>query len=135
MSRSITLTRAAQISGTAYDLTGFRFQVTASAGVGVSPAVFRFLRRPINPASYDDGEVDEFNGLCTVEEMASLPLNNPGTSDDPPFCRKTSIDLIFATQEEAEETWLAIKADVRTLLQALDRMDVLSVQEVVVLST
>lgn len=135
MARSITLTRAAQTTGTYYDLSGFRFTVTASAGSGISSAVFRFLRRPINPANYADGQVDEFNGLCTVEEMASLPLNNPEVDADPAFCRKASIDLIFATQEEAAETWAAIKADVLELLEALDRMDVLSAQEVVTLST
>lgn len=135
MSRSITLTRAAQTSGTVYDLVGFRFTVTASAGTGINSAVFRYLRRPIDPANYDAGQVDEFNGLCTPEEMASLPLNNPVSGSDPAWCRKTSLDLVFATQAEAEETWLRLKQDALELLRALDRMDVLSQQEVAVLST
>lgn len=135
MARSITLTRNAQTSGTVYDLTGFRFVVTASAGTGINNAIFRYLRKPIDPANFSAGQVDEFNGLCTPEEMASLPLNNPEVDADPAWCRKATLDLIFATTEEASETWATIKADVLTLLKTLDRMDNLNSQEVAVIST
>lgn len=135
MARSITLTRNSQMTGTVYDLTGFRFTVTASAASGLNAAIFRYLRKPIDPANVGAGQVDEFNGLCTPEEMASLPLNNPIANSDPAWCRKTTLDLVFATTAEAAETWDMIKADVLTLLKTLDRMDNLTQQEVAVIST
>jgi hypothetical protein len=135
MARAITLTRQAQSSGTSWGRLGFRFTVTASGGVNVENEIFRFLRRPVDPSDPDSTQEDVFSGICRPEEMSALPINAPQTDADPAWLRLATLDLVFASETDAEATWTTIQADVRTLLLALDKMDVLSVESVVTVAT
>lgn len=135
MSRSLTLTRAAQNPGTDYSSLGYRIVVTASNPTNVSTGIFRYTRRYVDPLDTDGDTVDIYSGLCTAMEMSSLPLNNPDPEVESGFFRKATADVIFAGEDEAADFWTLLKNDTLLLLQTLDLMDVLSSQEVYVVST
>lgn len=125
--RTVVLNRAAQQTGTSYGRIGYRFTVEA-VGTNIDSRIFRYLRRPIDPAVPGGTTDDFFDGICRPEELVSLPANNP-TSDGVPMFRLATLDLMFASEEEATASWAAIRNAVTTLLYALKASDTLSVSE------
>lgn len=134
MAYSIDLVRATQQTGTSYGLLGFRMVVTATNGENIDNEIFRYIRLPVDPANSGAGVRDEFEGLCTPEELASLPLNNPDPEADPPKMRLDVLDVICRSEAEAMEMWIALQADVRELLNALKAMSILGPAETVSVS-
>lgn len=125
--RTVVLNRAAQQTSTSYGRMGYRFTVTAT-GTNIDSRIFRYLRRPVDPAVPNGTAEDVFDGICRPDEMAALPPNNPPESGTPMF-RLATLDLIFASEEEANAAWAAIQNAVDTLLRALKASDTLSINE------
>ncbi len=125
--RSVLLRRSAQVPYSGKRFHGFRFQVEAYAAHLMDNEVFLFLRGTVNP---ETGELtDRLSNVCSAPDMAEYPVSGP--VGQPPFYRRSSLDLIFRTQAEAEEAWTAIKTEVKSLVDSLNRMDALtSVDEV-----
>lgn len=132
--RSLTLTRTAQSTTNVQNRSFFRFTVTVSANTNIDKEVFRFLRRPKDPLNEAGTQEDVFSGICTPEEIVSLPLNNPSSESFPPWCRKNSVDLIFSSEADADAAWELIQQDVESLLDAFKKMDTLSSSQTVVIS-
>lgn len=132
--RSIKLTRAAQQTTNVESRNFFRFTVTASNGSNIDNQIFRFLRRPKDPLDSSGVQEDVFYGICTPEELAALPINNPDPDNFPAWLRKSSVDLVFQSEALGEAAWSAIQSDVDILLKALKKMDTLSVSQVITIT-
>lgn len=127
MPRGITLTRQAQTIYNAANLTGYRFTVTASNGLNMADEIFRYTKGVYD---YVTNLTDDlFDGVCTSEQLASLPTGAPDPEDPDQLFRKTTIDLIFKSQADADEAWTAIKSDVDSLIKAMNFNDVLGSPE------
>jgi hypothetical protein len=118
--RTITLTRNAQTQATAFGQQGYRFTVT-SVGTNMPSEIFRYLR-------VTDGlgnPMDIFDGVCRPDELVDLPTSAPASNSNPPWLRLATLDLIFASQVEAQNAWTDLQNKITTLLEALHASDIL----------
>jgi hypothetical protein len=123
--RKVDLTRRAQTRFVANAVDGFRFTVAAENAVLMPAEIFRYIRRPYNPAT--GAEADEFDGVCSVPDLEELPVGAPTGS--PQFFRLAELDLVFRSMTEADEAWDVIRADVGTLVRTLNLADELGAAE------
>ena len=123
--RRILLTRSAQQAYSA-STQGFRFTVTASDANLMPNEVFRFLRRPINPAIPAGEILDTFAGVCTPTELITLPVNNPYPDAQVAYYRSLSVDVRYESQQQGDFAWNQIIAAVTALKDAMDLQDVLA---------
>lgn len=128
--RSIHLLREAQEPYAGTRFHGFRLRVTARDGYLINNEVFLFLRGTINP---DSGEpVDRFSNICSPVDMEEYSINEP--TGLPPFYRRNEVDLVFRSQAELDEAWNALQSGVHSLIESMNRMDTLSVTDLVEIS-
>jgi len=127
MSRTLVLTREAQNPDTDWSQLGYRIRITAGSAVNVNASVFRYSRRKDDPLDADSADVDVYSGVCTAEEMSTLPVNNPDP-DVSVFFRKDTADRVLTSQADADAFWALVQERVLLLLQTLDYMDVLTQQ-------
>jgi hypothetical protein len=129
MDRQITLTRSAQqqdVNGNV--VMGYRFTVLA-VGTDMESAVFKMNQRPKDVTAQPTDPVNDFQGICTPEDLQNLPVNAPIPPDT--RFRVDLIDVKYDTQEQGEEAWEDIQSGVDGLRIALNIMDNLNVVETV----
>jgi hypothetical protein len=120
MDIGITLSRTAQ---TIYSDKGYRYTVTASGELNMSKYIFRYMRAPFNYLTNETNDL--FDGICSPEQLVSLPVGDPNASDNASLFRLDTLDLVFETQDLADDTWTAIQSDVAVLIDALKQDDTL----------
>lgn len=126
MSRQITLQRAAPVVTVTDGVYGGTMLVVASGGVDMSNAIFRVWRRPVNPAT-PNTTVDQFVGVCSVAELSSLGVDAPYTGES--YFRTATTTITLPSQDATDTLWEEIKADVNTLVKALNAQATLGVSE------
>lgn len=124
----IQLTRQDQTVYVEGRTQGYRMLIEVTAAQGVSPNIFVFLRQIVNGV-----QDDVFQNVASPADLQEYPVNNPNpdTIAQPPFYRLSAVDLVFRTQDLAEEAWRDLQNDVAQLRQSLNYMNNLAVQEVV----
>lgn len=128
---NIQLTRQQQATGYVNNKAGFRMIVTAVGQNGIDSNVFRYLRRPKNPAEPTGEREDVFDGIVTLEELASLPIGSPDENDEPQYMRLDTVDNIYASQDLALSGWENIQNDCKMLTNAYRASQVLGASETV----
>lgn len=106
-------------------ITSYRLKLVAEAACRMSTAIFRYYRHPLNA----QGEiVDEFTGVCSGADMEQLPVDEPNENDVPLVFRSDTCDLVFESQQRAEEALTLILGEITSLKETLDAMDTLEEQ-------
>jgi hypothetical protein len=124
MPRGIDLARSAQTIYNSNAGSGYRFTVTADNGLNMDTNVFRYTRQPFNFTP--NTTADLFEGVCSPEQMVSLPIGVPNPGDPNQYFRLNTLDLVCQTRALADETWTLIQADVATLIKAINQSEVLT---------
>ena len=116
--RGITINKQSQTIYNAASGHGYRFTANASDGLNMDINVFRYSGGLSEPAVFD--------GICSPEQMASLPIGTPSQADPNQYFRLNTLDLIFTTQAAANVAWSAIQSEIYALIRALKASDNLS---------
>jgi len=96
-----------------------RFQAWVSEHVNIAPEIFVYQRCPNLPE--EPLPDDRFVNVASVADMAEYPATTPvGTV---PFFRLSAIDLVFRSVHALDETWEAIREDIRDLLENKYKLD------------
>ena len=126
--RRLKLTRMSQQQNLEAGVLGFKMVITASDGNMIANEVFRMRRRPINPHDPTGVQVDDFFGVCTMQDLVSLPITAPAAGDI--YFRLAQITVVDNSQQEADDSWTKIKLDVDKLRESLDIADKLGPAEI-----
>jgi hypothetical protein len=95
-----------------------RIRVTASAGVGIDEHLFRYRMVPLDPSG--SSTIGQFDGICSPDDILSLPENDPTPGVNPAWFRLNYVDLIVRAPSILAEIWAAIYADIAVLKNAMD---------------
>lgn len=133
MARSIDLTRysesTAPVEGRG---DAFRLRIEASNPVDMPKEIFLFVQ---GPKDMNTGTVHEyFLGIATPDDLVTYPVNSPDPNIDPPYYLKDTIDVLVESREVADYIWSEVRAQVKTLIEALNNKDTLSADETVTIS-
>jgi len=109
---------------------GLKQTYTASNSVNVDPlnAIFKLNRRPADPNNPNGPPVNDYQGVCTPQDLLALPANAPTTPGVP--YRVAAVDRTFPNQYEADLEWEQVKADAQALCDNMTAADKLAQQEV-----
>ena len=106
----------------------YRLEARSINPIRMTQKIYLYERKPFN--AFGDDERDVFVSVCSPGDLEEYPEDNPTSSNDGQrFFRKDSVDLVFRSSEEVEEAWSAICNDSRELVYALNRIRLLSRQE------
>lgn len=92
------------------------------------PSIFVYQRKQQYPD--DNGLIDPFSNIASVGDMAEYPIDEP-YSNDRPFFRTTSCDVLFRDPELMQRIWTQIKADVAGLMNNLNKLETATQQHTV----
>lgn len=129
--RSLSLSVSTQKDFVINRDTGYRVVVAVTQATGMDANIFRYSYQP--PAAGNAASV-RYDGVCSPSDMEEFPAGDPDPDAFPAWCRRDSVDLVFRSTREAEETIAVIKEEAQTLVDSLNRSDTLVVSEVVVIS-
>ena len=114
---SITLTPEFQRDFVLNHNTGFRLKVTASDGVNIDDAVFRYYLKTPHPVT---GVADAvFSGVCTWSNMEDLPATVPAEGSDPQSFRRAVVDIVVDSESIATDVWDRIQQEVQELVNTI----------------
>lgn len=109
--------------------TGYRITVAVTEAVGLDANVFRYLYQP--PAGGNAPAV-RYDGVCSPSDLAEFPAGDPLPDAFPAWCRRDSVDLVFRSTAEAEDVIATLRDELQTLIDSLNRSDLLLVTDVAV---
>lgn len=125
----ITLNVSQQTIYTANNVSGFRLTIQATNGLNMDNNIFRFSRKTYN---YITGaQQDVFSGVCSPEQLSSVPIGTPNTNDPNQYTRSDTVDLVIQSRDLANKTLTAIQGDVNALVNALKIQSTLSAPQVI----
>lgn len=124
--RGIFLRRYVQSRYEIGSVKGYRFRVVAYGASEMDNEIFLYQQRPLDPTT--GAAADEFTSVCSPADLEEYPVNAPSESL---FFRKSEVDLVFRSIEQADDTWTVLLSEVRTLVRTLDHMDALEPAEIV----
>jgi uncharacterized protein (TIGR02145 family) len=130
MTRRINLTRSATtvISNTNYGT--YRLRVDAVAiGPDLDSNIFVYRHNP--PSPYTELSTDIFEAVAGPPQLANIPAGVPNPDLSWPYFRLSYIELDVASTAEADSIWAEIQAEAEELLGALDRLELLEVNQTV----
>lgn len=105
----------------------FRIVIEAYDASLMPEEIFGHQKRVIDPWTGEEGE--DFCFVCSPEDLVVYPANEPDPVQSPPFYRKSKIDVIVASRDQALELWDAVQTRVCELVEALNRKDIVQVAE------
>ena len=125
--RGIYLKRYAQTSINNSFISGFRFKVVAYGGNDMPNTIFRYQREALNAR---DGTYRlVFDGVCSPPDIEEFAEIEPTVGVYPEFCRLEYVDLVFRSQAVAEEAWRLLVEEVASLIETLNKMDIVKPEE------
>ena len=127
MERIISL----ELRATSTSAVPVRLCVSARARVGIDRDIFKYLHLPMNNLD-ETGDRRVFQGVCTAEEMSSLPAGAP-TDESGGLFRSGDYDKIHATFREANTDWETMVLGAQGLLDELEAADVVGLESAVTL--
>jgi hypothetical protein len=127
--RRIKLVRSnsAVVHSQNYGAYRIRIDATEAQGPDIDKNVFIYKRMP--PSPYNAQTTDVFEAIAGPPQLASFPVGDPNPDSNWPYYRLDYVELDVASSEQAESIWQEIKAEVAVLIQAMDRLDQLSITE------
>ena len=125
-STGVRLKRFAQRRYTINGVDGFRFKVMAYDAYNMPNHIFRYLRKPAQPAGMEE---DVFNGVCSSVDLSEYAQDEPTAGQVPKFFRDHVVDLVFRSVHEADTAWEVIQQSVATLVNTLVFMEDLAEEE------
>ena len=105
----------------------FRLQILALDAVLMPVKIFAHRRLPVDPR--EQFVAEEFCFVCSPEDFALYPEDEPNPIQVPAFYRKDTIDIQVPSRDLALETWRLVKSDVCELVAAFGRKDELVLEE------
>lgn len=119
--RGISLSRAEPERREGELVASWRVVITASDAVLMPNEIFLFER-----AWADDSHTTSVDNLVTVAtpfDFTVFPIDDPATGQDPPYFRKSVIDVSVPSLEAADWMWEELQSAVEELVSAMSRMD------------
>ena len=115
------------------ELTNARLVIQVVEAVDITPAIFVHERYPILQA---DGPIQEtrFVTVAKPGDLCVYPVGQPSMESNlPPYFRLNCVDLTFNSPEILDETFSAIVSDVRALINAMVKLERLTIQDAIVI--
>lgn len=109
--------------------TGYRVVAAVTEAVGLNANVFRYLYLP--PAGVNEPAV-RYDGVCSPSDMAEFPAGDPLPDAFPAWCRRDGVDLVLRSSAEATDMIATLKDELQTLIDSLNRSDLLETTDVAV---
>ncbi len=112
---------------------GCRVVVEAFDPVDMDADIFVHRHDLLDPK---DPEVisETFITVASPDDFTTYPADSPDPSQDPPYYRKSDLDVILPTRRDAVIFWDELQDVVRTMVQALNDADTLGQEEIVEIS-
>jgi hypothetical protein len=123
MSRGVSLSYAEPVRREGELVPSWRVVITASDGVEMPEELFLFQRVWADDAH--TASVDELITVVTPFDITTYPIDDPAVGQDPPFFRKSVIDVFVPTLDAADFMWETVQAAVCDLKRQMDRLDLL----------
>lgn len=109
----------------------FRLRIVATSSCGDVPLEIFLHKNELTDAKTGK-QARNFIGVCGPLDLVSYPTGEPTLASGlKPFYRLASVDVLVASSEQAAADWEAIQQEVKTLCEALCRLDVLVHKETV----
>lgn len=96
-----------------------RVRIEAKNGVGLPNEIFLYKREVFNPTTQE--EADTFQGISTLFYISTTPVDTPPVTRNPPFFRKSYVDIILPNATAADEAVAEIEAEVARLINDAKR--------------
>lgn len=104
--------------------TSRRMLVTVSdTSHNMDPKLFLYLALP--PAPDTDDQVAQAQGVCSPSDLVDYPADAPALNASPAWFRHNAVDYLFPSVAEMESAWTQILAEVATLIDTLNSLDLL----------
>ena len=105
----------------------YALKVKAVEAEEMSPAIFIFQRPKTSP----DGtrEPDKFICVADAVDMEEVPELNPDLSDEMPYYRVDTVELVFRNLIDLDNTESDIKQDIADLVQSIAVMANMEMKE------
>lgn len=104
----------------------FRLQCEVVDAINVTKDVFLFKRSIVDPLIEE--QADHFIAICSPFDLATYPANEPDLEQDPPFFRKSQMDILLPSVTQVVEVRASIQSQLLTLLLLLRNLDDLSAE-------
>ena len=101
----------------------FRVQITASDALNMPAEVFIHQRTLVDANT--SRQQDEFCAIAGPYDLSTYPANAPTAGQDPPFFRKSTIDVLLPSSSLANDFIAAVDEQVCALITALSSVDTL----------
>jgi hypothetical protein len=98
-------------------LAGFLLKINVDIAHNIDRNIF-VMQRDIS-SSYSQQQVDTFYSVASVGEMEWIPINDPDPNESN-FFRIDSIELMFESKKDLEDSWKKISSEVFTLAESND---------------
>lgn len=110
-----------------------RIEASDADGTGADPNVFLYLQG--QPSPVDQSVTAYPRGVASPVDMADYPVGAPTSETAYPFFRLSYIELDLRTIGLVNQVWTTYIREVGVLLEALDRLDALTLTDVVTVGT
>ena len=107
-----------------------RIKVTVSDvnGPDLDENLFLFQRMPTT--ANDPVPRDHFVAVVSPAQLATAPIGAPVVEVDWPYFRSDSVELDCVSADQAQAVWKLIESEIYTLVDAMNKLDNLSVTTV-----
>lgn len=130
MPRGITLTRYTSPNVTLLNRgDGVRLRITASDGLSMANEVFLLKRRILDAQT--GAITNEFCAVASPEDLIAYPIDAPHITASPAYFLSDTVDVVVGSVTTADQIWQEVKTRVCKLVEALNRKDELSTEDVV----
>lgn len=122
--RALTITRGDLVPVTSPTRGSvFSLEITASNAVLMPSEIFVCLDRQQDP--YDGDIATDLVFIATPFDSTVYPVGEAATEQSPPYYRKDAVQFLVPSSEIADMIWTELEFEVRQLIAAYDRLDVL----------
>lgn len=107
----------------------FRIRIIASDSEDMPSEIFLYQKTLVNPQTGED--TDEFIAICSPFDLSIYPANEPNPTQDPPFFRKDTIDVLLPSVETVDTFVTSVQEQVCHLISLLKKLDDISTTSVI----
>ena len=97
----------------------YLLRVEVSHATDMTDKIFVFQRNVMSLDAEANRLSDQFMSIADPVDLEEFPEDAPDLDNQMPYYRKNSVDLVFRSMVELEETKALIEADIRTLVNSM----------------